>query len=133
MFFVTLFYLFLFCPFNLLFFYFLFVCLFLCSLLFSVNPPFLFLSLTFSLSPLNAFPLQFFSCLFYPPQIIIFFNIIQYCIVLEKLQNKLHVLGKPNTQEYCKPNTNTQYNRSGLVRLHQEQLYVLYALKIRER
>ena len=24
-------------------------------------------------------------------------------------------MGKPNTQEYCKPNTNTQYNRSGLV------------------
>ena len=24
-------------------------------------------------------------------------------------------MGKPNTQEYCEPNTNTQYNRSGLI------------------
>ena len=34
---------------------------------------------------------------------------------MKKLQNKLHVLGKPNTQEYCKHNTNTRYNRSGLL------------------
>ena len=45
----------------------------------------------------------------------LFCNIVKYCIVLEKLLNKPNLLRKPNTQEYCKPNTNTQYNRSGLL------------------
>ena len=63
---------------------------------------------------LYMFSVCFTILIFLDPFVIIFSNIVLYCIILGKIQNWLHILGKPNTPEYCKPDTDTQYNRSGL-------------------